>query len=403
MNSEFHSRKRQDLLEKLPESSLAIFYSGKAPRKSADAFYPFEVDKNFLYLTGIDRQDMILVVAKMRRETTSLMYIPPVKEHTEKWHGLLMREAEARQVSGIEMILDIRDFENDLFGKLSNVIDQPKAVYLFIHQSAAHEPLNWEKELAKKIKRHFPFIPIENSYNILAAMRSIKEPEELHALRRAIDLTAQGFDNVRNHLQPGMYEYEARAYFEEILLHHSSIPSFDTISASGWNATILHYTTAQRQMNAADLLLFDAGAQFEHYCADVTRTYAVNGVFSPRQKDIYQIVLACLHYACEMMRPDVTLVNLNQQILEFFLKELHQVNLAETLADVRKYFYHGIGHPLGLDTHDIRNPNEILQEGMVYTVEPGLYIGAENLGVRIEDNVLITSGSPEVLTQMILK
>jgi len=401
MDSSLFKIRRETFTSAMRENSIAVFFSGKAPRKSADSFYPFQVDRNFYYLTGIRRDDMVLVLSKMTGKVEEFLYIPPVKELYEKWVGILMREGEAVEVSGVKVIRDRRDCETELFDRLSN--GKPDAVYLFFTNTRLDEPLNLEQKLAERIRTQFPQIQILNACDVLAEMRIIKSPEEIEQIRKAIALTGQALTKVLENLQPGQYEYEAKAFFESVLLHQGAGEAFDVIAASGSNATIMHYVDVNRQMQAGELLLMDCGAAVGLYCADITRTFPVDGHFSSRQRDIYNIVLAAQQAAFELIKPGEIMSEINKKIIALYAKELKTIKLIEQDAEVSNYYYHGLGHPLGLDVHDLRLREDVLKEGMVYTVEPGLYLAKEQFGVRIEDNVLLTRDGNENLSQEIIK
>jgi Xaa-Pro aminopeptidase len=402
MKTEFFINNRTKFAERMDDYSTAVFFSGKAPRESADQQHPFSVDRNFFYLTGIDREDMVLTISKIAGKTEETLYIPPVDEHFEKWYGILMRKEEAIEASGIKNIENRNDFLTKFAGKLSSS-DRPDNVYIFSYITEADEPYDAYRSLAHWIRTQFPAVNIKNSLDIMIELRSSKSEEEVEEIKTAIGYTKEALEFVMKNLKPDMYEYQARAHFEYRLMLRNSRPSFATIGASGSNAVILHYVDLKRKMEEGDMILLDLGALSNNYASDITRTYPVSGKFTDRQKDIYKVVLEAQEVALDAMHVGASETDVNDAVKAYFAKELKMLNIIKDDAEVVNYYYHGIGHPLGLDVHDLRRRDKTIQENNVYTVEPGLYIKEEGIGIRIEDDVWVTKNGIINLSKDIIK
>ncbi len=402
MNKEFFVGNRKKFTEKMKDYSVAVFFSNVAPRESLDQSHKFSVDRNFFYLTGINKENMVLVISKVNGVITEQLFIPPVNELYEKWYGILLRHNEAEEISGISSILDREEFENSLASKLSSM-DIYENLYIVTTLATMDEIEDQYKVLAKKVRNQFPTVNILNSLLILMELRVHKQAEEIEEIKASIKYTKEALEFLMKNLKPGMYEYEVRAYYEYQLMLRNSSPSFATIAASGKNAVILHYIDLQNKINDGDMVLCDLGALSNMFASDITRTYPVNGKFSARQKDIYNIVLGAQDVTMDMMKPGVLEKDVNDAVIKYFAKELKVIKLIKDDSEVSKYYYHGIGHPLGLDVHDLRCRDKKIAENNVYTVEPGLYIAEEGIGIRIEDDILVTRDGNINLSKDIIK
>ncbi|MPM42770.1 Xaa-Pro aminopeptidase [bioreactor metagenome] len=402
MNSNFYINNRVRFAERMEDYSTAVFFSGKAPRESADQEYEFSVDRNFFYLTGIDREDMVLIINKIAGKVTEALYIPPVDEYFEKWFGILMRKEEAQELSGIKTIEERDSFMAQFAKKLSSS-DRPDNVYIFSYIVDKDESYDSYRSLANWIRNQYPAVNIKSSLDIMIELRSSKHEEEVNEIKTAIGYTKEALEFVMKNLKPGKFEYQVKADFEYQLMLRGSKPSFKTIGASGAKAVILHYIELKQKIEDGSLILLDLGALSNNYASDITRTYPANGKFTQRQKDIYNIVLEAQDVTMDAMHVGASEVEVNDKVKAHFAKGLRSLNIIKDDADVEKYYYHGIGHPLGLDVHDLRRRDKIMQENNVYTVEPGLYIKEEGIGIRIEDDVWVTKGGIINLSKDIIK
>ncbi len=402
MKTAFFINNRTKFAERMDDYSAAVFFSGKAPRESADQQYSFSVDRNFFYLTGIDREDMVLVISKIAGKVDETLYIPPVDEYFEKWYGILMRKEEAIEVSGIKTVENRNDFPTKFAGKLSSS-DRPDNVYIFSYITDVDEPYDSYRSFAHWMINQYPVVNIKNSLDIMTDLRSTKSEEEVEEIKTAIGYTKEALEFVMKNLKPGMFEYQVRADFEYQLMMRNSRPSFHTIGASSGNAVILHYVDLQCKIKDGDMILLDLGALSNNYASDITRTYPVNGKFTQRQKDIYNVVLEAQDVTIDAMHVGACETEVNNRVKAHFAKGLKMLNLIKDDSEVEKYYYHSIGHPLGLDVHDLRRRDKTMQENNVYTVEPGLYIKEEGIGIRIEDDVWVTKNGIINLSKDIIK
>ncbi len=402
METKFFISNRARFVERMEDYSAAVFFSGKAPRESADQVYDFSVDRNFFYLTGIDREDMIFVISKIGGNVTETLYIPPADEIFEKWFGILMRKEEAVQVSGIKSVQNKDEFMAQFAKKLSSS-DRPDSVYIFSYLTDVDEPYDQYRNLAHWMRNQYPAVTIKNSLDIMIDLRSSKSEEEVNEINKAIGYTKEALEFVMKNLKPGKFEYQVRADFEYQLMLRGSKPSFKTIGASGEKAVILHYIELMQKIQDGDMILLDLGALSNYYASDITRTYPANGKFTQRQKDIYNTVLEAQDVAIDAMHVGASEVEVNDAVKKYFAKSLKALNIIRDDADVEKYYYHSIGHPLGLDVHDLRRRDKSMQENNVYTVEPGLYIKEEGIGIRIEDDVWVTKKGIINLSKDIIK
>jgi len=402
MNKDFYVNTRKKIMDNVQDNSLFILFSGKAPHRSADADYDFIVNKNFFYMVGIEREKFILLIEKRNNELKETLFIDKVSPIEEKWTGFRMKEDEARSISGIENIKAVKDFNTYINTVLFN--GDFLNIYLDLERQAwdADETISFK--FAKDITDRYPHINIYNSYNIIAKSRMIKEKEEIEMIRKAIEITNQGIRKMMENSKPGMMEYQLEAYFDfEIKTLGAKRHAFKTIAASGKNGIVLHYGENNCEMKDGDLILFDLGAEYNNYCADISRTFPVNGKFTERQKEIYNIVLKSQLETIKAVEPGIPYKELNNVTRRVLIEECKKIGLIKEDEEISKYYYHGVSHYLGLDTHDVGDRNVNLQPGMVLTIEPGLYIEEEGIGIRIEDNVVVTEDGCEVLSKDIIK
>jgi len=402
MNTNFFVNNRANFATQMKDNSTAIFYSGKAPRQSADQEYEFSVDRNFFYFTGIDKENMILIINKIAGKITEQLYIPPVNEMFEKWFGILLRKEEAIEISGVNTILNKDEFQVQFAKRLCSS-DRPDNVYIVSYITDIDEVYDDYRKLAHMIRNQFPTINILNSLDILINLRSTKSEEEIGEIKTAISYTKDALEYVMKNLKPGKLEYQVKADFEYQLMLCGSKPSFKTIGASGKNAVILHYIDLLNKIEDGNLILLDLGALSNNYASDISRTYPANGKFTARQKDIYNIVLEAQDVTMDAMHVGASETAVNDAVKAHFAKGLKTLKLIKDDSEVERYYYHGIGHPLGLDVHDLRRRDKTMQENNVYTVEPGLYIKEEGIGIRIEDDVWVTKNGNINLSKDIIK
>jgi len=402
MDKNFFVNNRANFTTQMLDNSTAVFFSGKAPRQSGDQEYEFSVDRNFFYLTGIDKENMVLIINKIAGKTTEQLFIPPVNEMFEKWFGILLKKEEAIEISGVNSIQNVDEFQVQFAKRLCSS-DRPDNVYIVSYITDIDEPYDDYRKLAHTIRNQFPTINILNYLDIVTNLRSSKQEEEVEEIKTAISYTKDALEFVMKNLKPGKFEYQVKADFEYQLMLRGSKTSFKTIGASGKNAVILHYIDLLNKIEDGNLILLDLGALSNNYASDITRTYPANGKFTQRQKDIYNIVLEAQDITIDAMHVGASETAVNDAVKAHFAKGLKVLKLIKDDSEVEKYYYHGIGHPLGLDVHDLRRRDKTMQENNVYTVEPGLYIKEEGIGIRIEDDVWVTKNGNINLSKDIIK
>lgn len=399
--------RRENYFNRVETFSLTLIFSGHAPQKSADQFYPFTVNRNFYYLTGIEQQNTVLLLAKGEDKVESYLFIETIDPVKALWDGAGLTFEEASEISKIDVkhIKDITTLDTFISELTSTsrraLFGQIKKVYFDLeHPKDRTTPA---LDYSHKLLTSYPFLQVETNQMILAELRTVKDALEIEHVKKAIDITQEGLESIMRTLKPGAYEYQVEAAYNFVLNSHRSAPSFQTIAAGGKNATILHYVDNKDDIKDGDLVLFDLGALDHHYASDITRTFPANGVFTERQKAVYNIVLEANKKTIEWLKPGVSFAEFNQFGKDILIKGLKQLGLIDKDEDVIKYYYHSLGHYLGLDVHDGGNYSLPIPEGALITVEPGLYIAEWNIGIRIEDDVVVTKDGAINLSKSIIK
>ena len=404
-----YSERRARFYEKMEDSSMALLFSGVAKKKSYDEDYPFEVNRNFYYLTGIDQEDSVLMLIKSEGERREYLFISPFDETKEKWYGKRLTPQEAYLSSGVKNVLMNDSLPARLSAALSlrdPIYGPVKNVYLDFEKEqkiALDTDIDDEKELLRK---EFGVASILDSYPILTRMRLRKSEAEVDLLREAIETTRLGILAVMAEARSGIHEYELASTFLKTCNDDDGNQglAFNTIMASGVHAATLHYPNPLGVVEKGSLILMDLGARKNYYCADVSRTFPVSGRFSPDQRALYEIVLGCNKAVASFARPGITLRELNAFATEYLASECLAKGIIDKKEDISKYYFHSVSHQIGLDTHDPGGNKDLpLEAGNVISDEPGLYIKEKGIGIRIEDDLLITENGAEVLTEGILK
>lgn len=403
MTERFFIDNRRKLAARLEEGSAAVLFAGKAPLKRGDEYYPFSPDRNFYYVTGVERENCVFLMAKIGGGLQETLFIPRDNGILAKWVGANMTTEEAEEISGMTDIRPIDAFTDDFAQMVFR--NNIAKIYLDLEHREWDDVLTPALNFAKELREKYPAMAVGDLYPIFGDLRLIKEPYELEKMRKAMDITRMGVEAMMANARPGMMEYEIEAHFDFTLMQHGAREkAFQTIAAAGERGTILHYTKNNGQTKDGDLLLVDCGAQVDWYNGDISRTFPVNGKFTERQKLVYNIVLEGQQKVIDAIRPGQPFSRLNEILKEHYLEALKEIGLVETMADVAKYYYHGVSHYLGAETHDIgRYTERVLQPGMVLTVEPGLYIEEWGIGIRIEDDALVTEDGCEIMTKDMIK
>lgn len=401
-------KNRKNLFEKLENNSFAIFHSGYNKFKSADSVYDFVVNNNFYYLTGIDQASVVVIIGKFNNEYLEKLFIEPIDEEVARWLGATLSFKEASIISGIEEknIVDIKnldDFVGSLFQSNRYGLVEASAVYLDLEQRNIPQYNTFALEYVKHIQKKYPHIAIHNAYNLVVEQRMVKNVEEIKLIKESIETTKRAIYNVMSHHNELTNESIANAYHDFVIIKEGKILSFNDIIASGHNATVLHYDDNNSDIEKNSLLLMDLGCYTKHYSSDITRTFPVSGKFTARQKEVYEVVLDVNKKCIAFAKAGMTWAELNGYANKLLAEGCKKLGLIKEDSELRKYYFHSIGHSLGLDVHDPSIAYKGLVEGMVITIEPGLYIPEENIGIRIEDNIQITKDKAILLSKDIIK
>lgn len=398
------SNNRQNFVDLMPKNSIAIFHSNELYPRNGDQYFPFRQQSDFFYLTGIEQEKSILLLAPgaANEKLRQAVFLIETNEKIAIWEGHKLTKQEAREVSGIQNIYWLEEFE----ASLKEVLADAEAVFLNSNEYIKFFSEVPDKNLrfAKAFKEQYPLHKVERAAPLLAKLRMIKSDEEIELLKTACQITKKAFERVMKFVKPGKMEFEVQAEIEHTFtMNRADGHGYAPIIASGKNACVLHYVENDKECKNGDLLLMDFGAEYANYSADMSRTIPVNGKFTERQKACYQAVLNVFKRAKELYVVGNTINDINEGVNKLMEEELIQLGLFSK-AEVekqnpdaplfKKYFMHGTAHFLGLDVHDVGSKFEPLKTGMVLTCEPGLYIPEENIGIRIENDLLVTAGKP---------
>ncbi len=399
---------RRRLVAQLKRKSLAVFNSNDVVPTSADGVHPFVQQTDFFYLSGIDQEESTLVLFPDAREEKhrEVLFLRETNEQISLWEGKKYSKEEAAAMSGVKTVFWNSEFESVLRG----LVFQADRIYLNSneHLRAAAVVETRDTRFGKWCREAFPLHRYDRLAPILHHLRATKSAIEIDLIRQAVDITGRAFRRLLGFIRRGVWEYEIEAeVWHEFLRRRSRGPAFQTIVASGLDACTLHYVQNDKQCRDGDLVLIDFGAEYAHYAGDLTRTVPVNGRFAPRQRAVYDAVLRVQKAAIQMLRPGSTLSAYNDAVGRVVEDELIELGLLDPAAVqsqpkdkplYKKYFPHGVSHHLGLDVHDYGDRFRPFEAGMVFTCEPGIYIREEGIGVRIENDILITDQGPVDLT-----
>lgn len=395
---------RNNLLDKIKDNSMVILFAGKAIQKTGDQNYPFTPNRNFYYLTGIKEEEHILVMSKINGVKSSKLYIKDINLELEKWNGKTIRKEEAIEVSAVDEVKFKSQFDADIHGMIT--MKEEINIYLDLERIGLNGNEKISHKFANEIVIKYPQVRVNNIYSKIGELRLRKSDEEVEKIKKAIEITKSGIERLMTEARIGMKEYELEAYFDfNCKLKGATDLAFTTIAAAGKNATTLHYIDNNAELKDNDLILFDLGAEYNCYNADISRTFPVNGKFTVRQKEVYNSVLKVNEEIIKSIKPGMRYKDINEKATDLIADECIKLGLIEDKKDVKKYYYHSIGHSLGMDTHDIETPHRDItfEPGVVFTVEPGIYIEEEGIGIRIEDDILVTEDGAINLSSDIIK
>ena len=399
---------RKHFTRKLEKNAIAVFNANDIMPTSADGTHGFVQQTDLFYLSGIDQEESILVICPHAKEKKhrEILFLKETNEKIALWEGHKYSKDDAAAVSGIKSVYWIKEFEN-VFKPL---VFESDAIYLNSneHLRADTSVETRDARFIKWCRDMFPLHQYRRLAPIMHELRAVKSKIEVDLIKKACGITEKAFRRLLGFIRPGVWEFEIEAeIYHEFIRNRSKGPAFQPIIASGADSCTLHYVKNDKQCRDGDLVLIDFGAEYAHYAADVTRTVPVNGKFSKRQKEVYNAVLNVHKAAIKLLKPGKTIDAYSREVGRVVEKELIRLKLLKA-ADVKKqsadqplykkYFPHGTSHHLGLDVHDYGNRFRKFAPGMVFTCEPGIYINEEGIGIRIENDILITKNGPVDLT-----
>ncbi len=411
LNPEIFNQNRKRFVKEMKPNSIAVFVSNDEWPSNGDALHAFKQNTDLFWLSGITQEDSMVILFPDNpdpRYREVLVLVRP-NELKEKWDGKRLRANEATAISGISTIIWLDTIE----APLQTWVHLADHIYLDTNENdrkASHVRIR-EYRFVDEMKVAYPLHSFQRAAKIMKQLRSIKTREEIEVVQKAIDITEQAFRRLLQFIKPGVTEYEIEAeIWHSFLSQRATGPAYGSIIASGDNARTLHYVSNNAECKDGELILMDFGAEYGNYCADLTRTVPVNGKFSRRQKTVYN---ACLHlhnYAKSILRPGITIMDYTEKVGEEATQQFLKIGLLRK-SEVknedpenrayRKYLYHGISHHLGIDVHDLGTRTEPVKPGMLFTIEPGIYIEEEKMGVRIENNFWITRNGNQDLMKNI--
>lgn len=400
----FFSNNRKSFSGQLPSQALAVFSAAEKMHRNGDQFFSFRQQSDFFFLTGIEQPSCYLLLFPdcpnpLYRE---VLFIEPWDPVRATWEGHMLTKDEAKMISNAAQVMTTDQFE----AVLHECMTYAENVFLNTNEYIKFKPAaeGVQHQLAHQLQKQYPLHSYRRSAPILEKLRTIKQPAEIELLSKACEITAKAFNQVLETTRPGMMEYQVEAQISHVFTDNAaSGHGYHPIVGSGINACVLHYNDNNRQMQDGDLLLLDFGAEYANYTADLSRTIPVNGVFSQRQRQCYDAVLRVFKASVSLYTVGNTIDNINLAVWSMMEKEMIGLGLF-TEEDVtaqkpeaplyRKYLMHGVAHHIGLDVHDVGSKYAPLKAGMVLTCEPGLYIREENIGIRIENDILVTADGP---------
>ncbi len=380
-------------------SSLAIFNSNDIYPISADSTIPFKQHRDIFYLSGADQEESILCLFPDSKnpKNREILFLKETNEEIAIWEGEKLTKERAFEVSGIETVYWLTDFEK----VLKSLMSEAKQVYLNTneHFRASTEVQTREDRFIEWVRKEYPAHTFLRSAPILHQIRSVKKPLEIDLIQKACNITEKGFRRLLNFIEPGVWEHEIEAeLWHEFIRNRANGFAYTPIIASGFNACVLHYIENNQQVQDGDVILMDFGAEYGNYASDLTRCVPTNGRFTPRQKEVYNAVLHVKNEANKILKPGILLADYQDSVGKIMEEQLLKLKLIDK-TDIKnqdplwpaykKYFMHGTSHYIGLDTHDYGSWVDPIAEDMVFTIEPGIYIREENLGIRLEDDIVV--------------
>ncbi len=398
MNKEFYSNNRQEFYRQMKENSLLVMFSGTEVRKTNDEFYPFYTDRNFLYLTGLDGKELALIARKDKEGgIQEKIFILPPDLLKERWTGARIKPEQAQELSGIDNIGYVGEFEEE-FHRLATTGNY-SYLYLDLYRVSPSDRNQPAHMLLKRMAENYPYLKIENANIILRRLRTIKQPCEIEAMKKAEKITCEGITAMMKASKPGMYEYQYKAVFDYVLGQYGPQgPAFPSIISAGKNNFCIHYYAYKGQAMDGDMVLNDVGAWYDYLMNDVSRGWPCNGKFSERQRLLYECALNTSNHMFDIIKPGMKMMEVDATARRYNAELLVEAGVLDAPENIGTYMWHGGAHHVGFDVHDAVETPEVIAPGMVFCVDIGIYHEEWGIGFRLEDNCLVTEAGCENLS-----
>ncbi len=401
MERAFHEGNRKRLYEALTPGSLLAIFSGEEIRKTNDEYYPFFADRSFVYLTGLEGKEFVLLAGKDGADDAwERLYILPPDDHAERWTGRRVKPAEAEAASGVSDIRYVSAFPTDFHALATS--GRYGSLWLDLYRASAADIDRPAHRLNQLARREYPFLKIENANAAIRRLRTIKQPCEIEALRGAEKITGEGILAMMKASRPGLYEYQYKAEFDRALGQHGPrMHGFPPIVSAGQNNFCIHYYDYMGQAQDGDMILNDVGANYRGIISDVSRGWPCNGRFSEKQRRLYECALATSNHMFSIIRPGMRMLDVDATIRRFNAERLVEAGALDRVENVGKLMWHGGAHHIGYDVHDVVETPEVIAPGMMFCVDVGIYHEEWGIGFRLEDNCLVTEDGCENMSAAI--
>ncbi len=401
MTKNFYQDNRRRLYGQMKENSLLVLFSGTEVRKTNDEFYPFYTNRSFLYLTGLDGKELVLLARKDGQgQVTEKVFLLPPDLLAERWTGLRIKSDEAAELSGVEQIGFVADFEAELHRLAAS--GSYEHLYLDLYRAAPSDRDAPSHRLLRRAASDYPFLKIENANALIRRLRTIKQPCEIKAMRQAERITCEGITAMMKASKPGMFEYQYKAVFDYILGQYGPQgPAFPSIISAGKNNFCIHYNSYTGQALDGDMVLNDVGAWHNYLMTDVSRGWPCNGRYTDRQRLLYECALNTSNHMFRTIKPGMPMSEVDGEIRRYNAALLKDAGVLDDVKNIGTYMWHGGAHHVGFDVHDVVETPEVIAPGMVFCVDVGIYHEEWGIGFRLEDNCLVTETGCENLSAII--
>lgn len=401
MTKNFYQDNRRRLYGQMKENSLLVLFSGTEVRKTNDEFYPFYTNRSFLYLTGLDGKELVLLARKDGQgQVTEKVFLLPPDLLAERWTGRRIKSDEAAELSGVEQIGFVADFEAELHRLAAS--GSYEHLYLDLYRAAPSDRDAPSHRLLRRAASDYPFLKIENANALIRRLRTIKQPCEIKAMRQAERITCEGITAMMKASKPGMFEYQYKAVFDYILGQYGPQgPAFPSIISAGKNNFCIHYNSYTGQALDGDMVLNDVGAWHNYLMTDVSRGWPCNGRYTDRQRLLYECALNTSNHMFRTIKPGMPMSEVDGEIRRYNAALLKDAGVLDDVKNIGTYMWHGGAHHVGFDVHDVVETPEVIAPGMVFCVDVGIYHEEWGIGFRLEDNCLVTETGCENLSAII--